>query len=142
MLTRRFFFCALALAALAVSPAARAMDDDVPSFRKRGDQEKQFVTKVGTAIVKAARIKPQKVGLVSHEYKMNTPKNGRAELLLKMEYYGLVTKKRYTTDIVVKLDTSEKDTWEVLSIEYSDTNPSPVDANRKKIDDLVKQFNK
>lgn len=141
MLTRRHFLSAFALFFFSAS-SALAMDDDVPSFKKRGDQEKQFVTKVGTAIIKAARTKPQKIALLSHEYKLNTPKNGRSELHLKMEYHGLITKKRYTADVVVKLDTSEKDTWEVLSIDYSDTNPSPIGASEKKIKDLVSVFNK
>jgi len=142
MLTRRNFLAVLSLALLASVPAARAGDDDVPSFKKRGDAEKQFVVKVGTAIVKAARSKPVKIALLSHEYKMNTPKMGRSELHIKMEYHGAITTKRYISDIVVILDTSDKDSWEVLNIRYSDNNPNLIGPSEKKIQEMIKVFNK
>jgi len=143
MTTRRSFLVVLSVGLLALTGSALAQaDDDVPSFRKRGDMEKQFVTRVGTAIVKAARLKPQKVALLSYEYKLNTPKANRAELPIKMEFHGLVTKKRYTADIVVVIDTTDKDSWEVLDIRYSDTDPSPVGPSEKKLAELRRAFNK
>ena len=55
--TRTLCLCA-ALAALAALTGAptRAADDEapLPSFKKRGDNEKDWVARVGTAIVKAA----------------------------------------------------------------------------------------
>src|SRR5262245_48091220 len=101
---------ALACALLASTTALAG--DDVPSFKKRGDVEKKFVAKVGTAIVKAARFKPQKVELDTYEYKHNMPKAGRTELTIKMIYYGLATKKKYLADIKVLIDSSDKNSWE------------------------------
>jgi hypothetical protein len=74
-----FSLTALAgLALLAGAPAARAADDDeVPSFKKRGDMEKKFVEKVGTAIVKAART-ATKIEL--DKYEITDPKKDRKEL--------------------------------------------------------------
>ena len=57
-----------------------------------------------------------------------------------MEYYGVVTGKRYVADIVVKIDSSNKDSWEVLNIEYADTNTG-VTPNVKKIQELIKEMN-
>lgn len=117
--------------------AAGAAGDDI-SFKKRGDEEKRFVAAVGTAIVKAAHKTARKVELVKHEYAK--PRANRTELTIKMEYRGAVSGKRYVADVVVKIDTSNKDAWEVLNIEYSDNNNVP--HNEKKIQELIKQLNK
>jgi hypothetical protein len=116
--------------------------DDIPTFKKRGDMEKKFVASVGAAIVKAARTKPQKIDMESYEYKHNTPRAGRTELNIKMIYHGLATKKKYTADIKVLLDTSDKERWEVLNIKYTDTNPSLLSPSEKKIQELVKTLNR
>jgi hypothetical protein len=143
MTTWRSVLGVLTTAALVgLAGTALAQGEDIPSFKKRGDMEKQFVTKVGTAVIKVARIKPQKISMLSYEYKLNTPKANRSELDLKMEFHGLVTKKRYTADIVVLLDTTDKDAWEVLNIRYSDTDPSPFGPNEKKIQELIRTMNK
>jgi hypothetical protein len=132
--------CAL-LCVLVGTQAARADDDDVPSFKKDKDREtKEFVAKVGSAIVKAGRLKPQNMEVEKYEY--TKPKAGRTELKLKMVYHGLVTKKKYTADIVVKLDSSDAGKWEVLNITYKDNNPSPTKANVKNIQELIPKFNK
>jgi hypothetical protein len=132
--------CAL-LCVLVGGQAARADDDDIPSFKKDKDREtKEFVAKVGTAIVKVARVKPQNMEVEKYEY--TKPKAGRTELKVKMIYHGLVTKKKYTADIVVKLDSSDASKWEVLNITYKDTNPSPAKPNIKNIQELIPKFNK
>lgn len=132
--------CAL-LCVLAGGQAARADDDNIPSFKKDKDREtKEFVAKVGTAIVKAGRLKPQNMEVEKYDY--TKPKAGRTELKLKMIYHGLVTKKKYTADILVKLDSSDPNKWEVLNIEYKDNNPSPTKPNATNIQELVKKFNK
>jgi hypothetical protein len=115
----------------------RAGDDDI-SFKKRGDMEKRFVTAVGEAIVKAAHSTGRKPALVKYEF--TTPKPNRTELAIKMEYHGLATNKRYLADITVKIDSTNKDSWEVLNIDYVDNNS--LGANLKKIQELIKTFNK
>ncbi len=126
----------LAGAALRLAAGARA-DEDV-SFKRRGDMEKRFVTAAGTAVVKAAHPTAKKIDLV--EYKYTTPKPNRTELAIKMEYHGKATNKRYVASIVVKIDSSSKDAWEVLNIDYSDNNNVPYSA--RKVQELIKTFNK
>jgi hypothetical protein len=126
------------MAPLVAASVARAEDPEI-SFKRRGDNEKNFVKAVGTAIVKAAHGTATKVDMIKHEY--TAPKAGRRELAIKMEYYGVATKKRYVADIVVKIDDSNKDAWEVLNIDYADTN-TLIKHNEKKIQDLIKVLNK
>jgi hypothetical protein len=130
---------ATALALLLAGAPALAADEDV-SFKKRGDAEKQFVGKAVAKVIKAARLKPQKIALLRHEYK--TPKANRTELHTKAEYYGAVTRKRYVVDIVFIIDSSNKEAWEVVNIKYADTNPSPAGPNERKIQALIPEFNK
>jgi len=115
-----------------------ATADSEISFKKRGDEEKRFVAAVGTAVVKAAHKTAKKIELVKHEY--SKPKANRTELTIKMEYHGAVSGKRYVADIVIKIDSSNKDAWEVLNIDYADNNTVPY--NEKKIQELIKQMNK
>ena len=56
------------------------------------------------------------------------------------EYHGAVSGKRYVADIVVTIDSSNKDAWEVLNTDYADNNS--VSSNEKKIQELIKQMNK
>jgi hypothetical protein len=125
------------LSVLAWSGLARADGDDI-SFKKRGDNEKNFVKAVGTAIVKAAHHTAKKIDLV--EYKYSDPKPGRKDLAIKMEFHGQITGKRYVAEVVVKIDASNKDSWEVLNIDYSDTDSVPF--SEKKIQELIKELNK
>ena len=118
--------------------SARPVADDV-SFKKRGNEEKRFVTLVGEAVVKAAHPTAKKLSLIKYEYKQ--PKPNRTELILKMEYHGAATDKRYVADVVVKIDSSDKNAWEVLNIDYTDTN-AVFKPNEGKIQELIKQFNK
>jgi len=142
-LTRRALLAALPALMFVVVSAARAGDEPLPTFKDASKRESEdFMTKVGSAIIKAARAKPQKIELKKHEY--TNPKAGRKDLMLKMTYAGLVTKKKYDVDITVMIsvDPSDKDKWEVVNIKYKDTNPSPLDPNEKKIQKLVKEFNR
>lgn len=125
------------LIGLALCGTLAAAEDNI-SFKKRGDEEKRFVAAVGTAIVKAAHKTARKIELVKHEY--SKPKEGRTDLTIKMEYHGAATGKRYLANIVVKIDSSNKDAWEVLNIDYTDNNSVP--SNEKKIQELIKQMNK
>jgi hypothetical protein len=130
---------AAVLAALTLGWAltAGAADADI-SFKRRGDEEKRFVTAAGTAVVKAAHRTAKKIELVKYEYAK--PRENRTELTIKMEYHGAVSGKRYVADIVVKIDSSNKDAWEVLNIEYADNNNVPY--NEKRIQELIKELNK
>jgi hypothetical protein len=125
-------------AALAFTALARAGDEEL-SFKKRGTEEKHFVTLAGEAIVKAAHGTAKKVSLIKYEY--TQPKANRTDLVLKMEYHGAVSDKRYLADIVVKIDSTDKNAWEVLNIDYVDTNTA-IKHNEKKIQELIRQFNK
>jgi hypothetical protein len=126
------------LTLLAGGVATFAADDGI-SFKKRGDAEKAFVTKVGKAIVKAARTTGQKVELEKYDY--TQPKTGRTHLNLKMNYTGLVSRKKWVADIVVIIDSTNKDSWEVLNIKYNDNNPNLVGPNERKIQALIKKLN-
>src|SRR5690349_7867229 len=92
--------------------------DDVPSFRTSKDREtKAFVTRVGTAVVKAARYKPVEIELEKFEY--TQPATGRHELFIRMSYTGAISKKvlkkkKFLATIKLRIDTSDKDAWEVL----------------------------
>ena len=94
---------------------------------------------MGEAIVKAAHHTAKKIVLIKYEY--TQPKANRTELAITMEYHGAATDKRYKADIVVKIDSTDKNAWEVLNIDYIDTNAA-IKHDEKKIQDLIKQFNK
>ncbi len=140
MLTPTAFARTLVLAGLVLVLAAGAAlaADEFPSFKRRGDEEKRFYASVGEAVLKSAHPTGKKRALV--EYKLTNPKPNRTEVLLKMEYYGLTTNKRYVADITLKIDSTDKNSWEVLNIDYVDNNTIP--ANVKKIQELIKDFNK
>ncbi len=134
----RFGKLVLLLAGAALLPAAGTRADEDISFKRRGDMEKRFVTAAGAAVVKAAHPTAKKIDLV--EYKYTAPKPNRTDLAIKMEYHGKATNKRYVASIVVKIDSSNKDAWEVLNIDYSDNNNVPYSA--KRVQELIKAFNK
>jgi hypothetical protein len=141
LMNSRRLTCSLLLSCVALLVASAARADDPPdiSFKKRGDNEKNFVKEVGKAIIKAAHGTAKKIDLLKYEY--TEPKANRKELAIKMEYHGAVTGKRYVADIVVKIDSSDKDSWEVLNIDYVDTNTG-VKHNEKKVQELIKELNK
>ena len=125
--------------AVLLSGSARA---DTPNFNKRGStdkEKKEFVEQVAQTIVTEARSSAKDITL--QEYKFKEGKEGRKELTLSAGYKGAVTKTKYSADIVVRLDTSDKDNWKVLKIEYKDNNKSPVSFSSKNVEALVKTFN-
>src|SRR5687767_163187 len=100
-------------------PAA-AQAEDVPNFKKHGDLEKQFVSKVCVSIIKAARTSAKNPSLHRHEYKEVAGKPGRSELHIRGKFSGLVSGTEYMAEIVVHIDTRDKTAWEVLRIDYDD----------------------
>jgi hypothetical protein len=73
-------------------------------------------------------------------YEITQSKPGRTALALKMEYHGALTDKRYVADITVHIDSSDKNAWEVMRIDYADNNN--IKHNEKKLDELLRQLNK
>lgn len=126
--------CGVAL----LSGSARA---DTPNFNKRGStdkEEKEFVTDVAQTIVKAARSSVKNITL--QEYKFKDGKEGHKELTFSAGYKGALTRTKYSADIVVHLDSSTKDNWKVLKIEYKDNEKGPKFSS-KGVDAMVKKFN-
>lgn len=118
---------------------AEAGKEEVPSFKKRGKDEKEFVSEVGAAIVKAARSAPKDVMLESYEYE--DVKGKRKDLKIKMSYKGGLTNKKFFADIVIKLDATNPEAMEVLNIDYKDNNISLGSPNVNKIQKLIEKFN-
>jgi phenylpyruvate tautomerase PptA (4-oxalocrotonate tautomerase family) len=115
---------------------------DTPNFNKRGStdkEEKEFVTDVAQTIVKAARSSAKDITL--QEYKFKDPKEGHKQLTISAGYKGDVLGKKYTADIVVHIDSSTKDDWKVLKVDYKDNNKSLVKFGSKDVEGLVKKFN-
>src|SRR6266404_863249 len=110
-----------------LAPAAGA--DEVPNFKKKGDLEKRWVSEVCVAIIKAARTTAKNPSLHRYEYKEVKP--GRTDLIIKGKFTGVVTGSEYISDIVLHIDTKDKDSWEVLNIEYEDNSKNVVGPNRK-----------
>jgi len=128
-----------ALAALLVAQSARAADE-VPNINKRGADEKKFAGKVAEAIVKAARTSIK--GDVSlDKFTTKMPKPGRTEWHLTAGFKTAALKRDAQADIVVHIDTSSKDKWEVTRIVYNDDVKSLAKFNRKNVDALVDKLN-
>jgi len=125
--------CSLSL----LAPPSRA--EEVPNFKKKGDLEKRFVSEVCVAIIKAAR--PSAKNPMLHRFEYKELKPGRTDLVIKGKYSGVVSGSEYTADIVVHIDNKDKESWEVLRIEYDDNSRNVVGPNRKNIANLVKKFN-
>lgn len=130
--------CAV-LAALALVVSAARADDEVPNINKRGESERKFAERLAMSIVKAARTSVKSSSLETFDKK--TPKEGRTEWRIKSDFKGAATGKAYTADIVVLIDTSDADKWEVLRIDYSDDSKSVVPFNRKNVEGMVKKLN-
>ena len=118
-------------------PTIRA--DEIPNFKKKGDTEKKFISEVCIAIIKAARTSSKNPSLHRFEYK--DVKEGRTELHIKGKFSGVVTGSEYVADIMVLIDTKDKNSWEVIRIDYDDNSKNVVGPNRKNIANLVKKFN-
>jgi len=144
MLAYRTALLLAALACLGVVTPGRAADEkktaEVPSFKKRDENEKVFMAKVGEAAVRAVRTSPAKLEMDS--YKITDPKANRKVITIKMNWAGSVTGKKFTSDVTLTVDPTEKDKWEVLDIDYKDDNPTPklgLETNLKK---LKAEFNR
>src|SRR5205809_237889 len=108
--------CALAVLAL-VAASGRAADVEVPSINKRGDDEKAFAEKLANAIVKKAHESVKNITVEKFEKK--TPKEGRTEYYIEAGYKGGVIGTKYTAKITIPIDSSNKEKWEVLRIDYT-----------------------
>jgi len=133
------------LACLAVVAPGRAAEEkkgtEVPSFKKRDGSEKEFMARVGEATVKAVRTSPAKLSM--EEYKITDPKPNRKVINIKMNWAGSVTGKKFTSDIKITVDPTEKDKWEVIDIEYTDTNSLLAKAGLEKhLKKLKDEFNR
>jgi len=115
----------------------RAADENI-SIKNRGDNMRRFATNVGVAIVRAAHKTAKKVDLL--DYKTFEPKPNRVNLMLKMEYHGVVSNKRYLAEILLIIDATDPNAWEVVNIEYKDDN-NKIPANLKNIQTLIKRIN-
>ena len=138
----RIVFTGVAVLCAAAVLSGSAYGADTPNFNKRGSndkEEKAFVTEVAQTVVKAARSSAKDITL--QKYKFTDPKEGHKELTISAGYLGAAIKTKYSADIVVYLDTSTKDKWEVERIEYKDNNKSPISYSRKEVEALVKKFN-
>ncbi len=121
-------------------PNALTAEEDFPQFKSANKREsKEFLAQVGSEIIKAARSKPQKIELKDFTY--TSPRANRKELTLKMSYSGAITRVKYNADIVLLLDTQNKEKWEVMKITYSDSNKSPIPFSHKRVQELIEKFN-
>ena len=133
----------VAVASLSFVGPARADDkkeDDTPSFKKRPDSEKEFVTKVGEAVVKAVRTSPAKLAM--GEYKITDPKPNRKIIDITMNWAGSVTGKKFKSTIKVTVDPTDKEKWEVIEIDYNDDNPSLKVGMERNLKTLKAKFNR
>jgi hypothetical protein len=133
------WMAAAALAALLVVGPSHAADE-VPNINKRGSDEKKFAAKLAEAIVTEARTSV-KGGVSLKKFTTKTPKAGRAEWHLTAAFKTAALKRDAHADIVVHIDTSDKDKWEVTRIVYNDDVKSLAKFNRKNVDALVDKLN-
>src|SRR5262249_8652719 len=87
--------CLSLLSALALLGSAARAADDIPSFKKRGDQEKKFISQVAVAVLKAAHPTGKNPSLDRYEIKEDEPKKGRTQLEIKAKFKGKVSNKEY-----------------------------------------------
>ncbi len=121
----------------AVAVTAPARGQDIPNINKR-DNEKAMVQQTAEAIVKTAR---KAKDITVEDYKFKDDGAGKKELHIKAGYKGIVLKTKYTADIVVQLNTANKDKWTVTNIKYTDNNKNKLTLSQQKIDALVAKFN-
>jgi len=137
----------LAAMAVAVTSAqpAYAQGDDVPSFKRRSDKDKDFkafVEQVGTAVLKSARSGPKSIEMDNYKFEDVKGKEHRKDLKIVMNWKGGITKKAFVSTIVLHVDVAKEKEWEVLNVDYSDDNKiSPFKPNAAKMQELIKRFN-
>jgi hypothetical protein len=98
------------------------------------------MTKVGEAVVKAVRTSPARLSL--GDYKITDPKPNRKLITITMNWAGSVTGKKFTSEIKLLVDSADKDSWEVIDIEYSDNNLSPKIGMERNLKALKEKFNR
>jgi hypothetical protein len=59
-----------------------------------------------------------------------------------MIYYGKVSGSKFTANIKIDCDATDKDKWEVLTIEYKDDNRVPRIGSEGRIKEFVKVLNR
>src|SRR5262245_56900907 len=132
-------FAAAALAGLMFAVTASAQED-VPPIRKTANKEdKKFQEQVFLAIVKAARSKPREP--MFEKGTVKAVNKGRTEMILRGNYKTIRGPAEVTINL--QIDSSDEKAWEVLRIDYKDTNKaSPAGPNLKNIDKLRAKFNR
>lgn len=111
-----------------------------PAFKNRQGPEKEFMAKVGEATVKAVRAKP--AGLEMEWYTITTPMRDRKAIDVKMIWHGALTKRKYTADIRIIVDSTNQNRWEVLEIRYGDDCPATLFGLPHNLKKLKEQFNR
>jgi len=128
------------LVALASLSFVSHVSAEPPAFKNRLDGERAFVIKVGEAVVKAVRTSPARLTL--GDYKITDPKPNRKLLAITMNWAGSITGKKFTSEIKILVDSADRDSWEVIDIEYSDNNPSPKIGMERNLKALKDKFNR
>jgi hypothetical protein len=124
---------ALGIALLLVSPAslwAQSAESQAESLSKSD------VAAMGHLVIKAAHFTAQEPRLI--RYEVANPKTFRATYTLTMEYYGILSGKRYVATIDIHMDTLGNN--EAMRVDYSDNNPY-FSANASKLNRVVHQIN-
>jgi hypothetical protein len=128
------------LVALASLAFVGPLSAEPPAFKARLDGERTFMAKVGEAVVKAVRTSPAKLSL--GEYKITDPKPNRKVIAITMNWAGSITGKKFTSEIKLTVDTADKESWDVIDIEYSDNNLSPKIGMERNLKALKDKFNR
>jgi hypothetical protein len=126
----------LAFASLAFVSEAGAQ---APSFKKRPGTEKEFMTEVGEAVVKAVRSSPAKLAMADD--KITEPEKNRKLITITMNWAGSLTGTKFKSEIKLKV-VADKPEWEVSDIEYSDDNPLLAAGKAEKLKALKEKFNR
>jgi hypothetical protein len=137
-LKRTWHFQLLALLAL-IFPITVQAEETKFAKLQQGNTGEKLAGIVGEMVVTAAHPTGKRVGFVRHELKDDPKKENRKVLIIKMEYFGAITGKRYVSDIELKIEVT-KTGWEVLDIDYSDNNN--IKPSLENIAQLKKKLNK
>ncbi len=113
---------------------------DLPNINARGSDEEEFLGKMAEAIVSAARPSVRTASVELKDWKKSILKGNRIDYHIVARFKG-ITKKDHTATIVMRIDTTNKDDWEILRIEYKDTSRNFLGFNRKNLDKLIDKLN-
>src|SRR5262245_55480158 len=97
------------LAFVAPTAGAQALD-----INKRGSDDKAWAEKVGVEFVKAA-LKATK-GHALQKFEKKNVKAGRDEWIIEIGWKGGITGTKYTSEILLQVDTENKEKFEVLRV--------------------------